>query len=40
MITLDRFFDRYDRMVPCWLSDVLVPALILVPLLYLVRLVF
>ena len=28
MITLDRFFDRYERLVPSWLSDLLVPALI------------
>ncbi len=29
MMTLDRFFDSYERFVPCWLSDALVPAVIL-----------
>jgi hypothetical protein len=28
MIALDRFFDSYERLVPCWLSDLLVPAVI------------
>ncbi len=32
MIALDRFFDVYDRFAPSWFSDVLVAALIIVPL--------
>lgn len=34
MITLDRFFDRYDRVAGRWLSDLLVTALLAAPLLY------
>lgn len=32
MITLDRFFDAYDRVMPRWFGDVLVAAIIIVPL--------
>lgn len=33
MITLDRFFDNYDRLIPGWLSDALVTVGIVLPLL-------
>jgi hypothetical protein len=36
MITLDRFFDLYERFAPPWLSDVLVTVLIVSPVLILI----
>jgi hypothetical protein len=32
MIALDRFFETYDRLAPPWLTDVLVTAVLIVPL--------
>ncbi len=33
MMTLDRFFDSYERLIPGWLSDTLVTVGIVLPLL-------
>jgi hypothetical protein len=32
MVALDRFFDAYDRFLPSWFGDVLMAALVIVPL--------
>jgi hypothetical protein len=33
MENIDRFFETYDRLVPGWFTDVLVTAIIVIPIL-------
>jgi hypothetical protein len=36
MKNLDHFFDSYDRLFPQWFSDVLITAMIVVPLVWMI----
>lgn len=35
MENIDRFFDAYERLVPCWFGDAFVAVLVLTPILWL-----
>lgn len=37
MQNIDRFFDAYDRMLPRWFADAAITALLVLPLIWLIR---